>query len=918
MEVETTVSPATQKKHVADLLASLHYESKVGDEYYLVSWPWWVKWKLYVEFDDNEEKPKEPPGPPGRMDNSDLLEADGTLKPALMENIHYYVVPAEIWKLLVEWYGGEPEIKRLMIETGVNKTLIVEIYPLNITFVRKGMQAGNTWTTTVSRAEKIRRFKTTKLGFKFNMAPHQMAMRLVLDGGEYKTLDSTSMQTFEEAGVLDGSELQVAPDALAFEDNVDTMRPLVSAHPPAGQSAGNDNEELDDAEKNGSDTDSDNEYAPARGPKSRKTAHESSSSMFGSMKTMTRMRAAAEEEEVLNFSGEVGPSNGTTGLQNLGNTCFMNSALQCLSASEPLTRYFLEGKFQKDVNSDNPLGTGGQMAKAYAKLLLKMWRGNSSSVSPSEFKWVVGRFAPQFSGYNQHDSQELLAFLLDGLHEDLNRVTKKPYVESKSSDGRPDQEVATEAWEGHLKRNQSVIVDHFQGQLKSTLICPECNNISITFDPFMYLSLPLPVLTTRIIRISVVSLKDQVRVFNVKVEKKAKIGELKEKVGQIAGIVADRLLLADIYHGRIFQLLNDEASVTSIRENDVTFAYELMQEEDPGIKKVQHLQMVQRVHEKRSTFDSFDTFGFPVLLSVPLETEATAGQEFTNEKLYELVFETVKPYLTEQGKATAEKEPIFTLSLSSSTQSSGNLIKPDTSPVNLNGDNMLCVNWKTSDHYDTKRKFDEKGDKEQHQKDISLKDCLELFCQTEQLGKTDEWFCPKCKKFQQASKKFDLWTLPEILVIHLKRFQYTKYWRDKIDSYVDYPIHDLDLETYVLSDEYKKLHSTGYDLFAVSIHGGGLGGGHYTAYGKQFVSGKWYSFNDSSVHPVNEEQVKTGGAYLLFYKRRRSEKHGDLDAEMTPVEDLPIKSEDNNNNNNNNAGTPTPMNISADHLPSNL
>jgi hypothetical protein len=61
-------------------------------------------------------------------------------------------------------------------------------------------------------------------------------------------------------------------------------------------------------------------------------------------------------------------------------------------------------------------------------------------------------------------------------------------------------------------------------------------------------------------------------VFNVKVEKKAKIGELKEKVGQIAGIVADRLLLADVYHGRIFQLLNDEASVTSIRENDVTFA----------------------------------------------------------------------------------------------------------------------------------------------------------------------------------------------------------------------------------------------------------------------------------------------------------------------------------------------------------
>lgn len=93
-----------------------------------------------------------------------------------------------------------------MIETGVSKTLVVEIYPLNITvstshanpqkfsakqnivfnsfllnlflqFVRKGMHSNNTWTTTVSRAEKIRRFKTTKLGFRFNMAPHQMAMR---------------------------------------------------------------------------------------------------------------------------------------------------------------------------------------------------------------------------------------------------------------------------------------------------------------------------------------------------------------------------------------------------------------------------------------------------------------------------------------------------------------------------------------------------------------------------------------------------------------------------------------------------------------------------------------------------------------------------------------------------------------------
>lgn len=87
-------------------------------------------------------------------------------------------------------------------------------------------------------------------------------------------------------------------------------------------------------------------------------------------------------------------------------------------------------------------------------------------------------------GYQQHDSQELLAFLLDGLHEDLNRIKKKPYIEEKESDGRPDEVVAREAWNDYKKRNDSIIVDHFHGQLKSTLICPKCRKVSVKFDPF--------------------------------------------------------------------------------------------------------------------------------------------------------------------------------------------------------------------------------------------------------------------------------------------------------------------------------------------------------------------------------------------------------------------------------------------------
>ena len=68
------------------------------------------------------------------------------------------------------------------------------------------------------------------------------------------------------------------------------------------------------------------------------------------------------------------------------------------------------------------------------------------------------------------------------------------------------QEVAKEAWDNYLKRNDSIIVDIFHGLLKSTLVCPECNKVSVTFDPFCYLSLPLPMKKERLIDVCFVPL----------------------------------------------------------------------------------------------------------------------------------------------------------------------------------------------------------------------------------------------------------------------------------------------------------------------------------------------------------------------------------------------------------------------------
>lgn len=79
-------------------------------------------------------------------------------------------------------------------------------------------------------------------------------------------------------------------------------------------------------------------------------------------------------------------------------------------------------------------------------MLQNLWFGTESSFSPTKLKKAIGKFQPMFSGYNQHDSSELINYLLDGLHEDLNRVKEKPYVETKDYDGRPDKIIAREAW----------------------------------------------------------------------------------------------------------------------------------------------------------------------------------------------------------------------------------------------------------------------------------------------------------------------------------------------------------------------------------------------------------------------------------------------------------------------------------------
>lgn len=122
-----------------------------------------------------------------------------------------------------------------------------------------------------------------------------------------------------------------------------------------------------------------------------------------------------------------------------------------------------------------------------------------------------------------------------------------------------------------------------------------------------------------------------------------------------------------------------------------------------------------------------------------------------------------------------------------------------------------------------------------------LDECLDEFSKEEILSEANSWYCPRCKEHRRAKKKFELWTAPDILVIHLKRFTAGRRHGNKIEDRVNFPVTGLDMSSRVEAPEEGK--GLIYDLFAVDDHHGGLGGGHYTAGAKNFIDNQWYDYN---------------------------------------------------------------------------
>ncbi|XP_074459301.1 ubiquitin carboxyl-terminal hydrolase 4 isoform X3 [Larus michahellis] len=863
---ETTV----QRAELGPLLATA---LRPGESWYLVDSRWFKQWKKYVGLDSWDMFGAGDPSLfPGPIDNSGLFGDPETqsLKEHLIDELDYVLVPTEAWSKLVTWYGcmdGQQPIVRKVVEYGLFvKHYKVEVYLLELKLCESS-DPDNVISCHFSKADTVATIEK-EMRKLFNIPAEK----------ETRLWNRYTSNTYEQLSKLDST----VQDAGLYQGQV----VLIEVKNEDGTWPG--------------------QHFLAKG------------SGFVCNSYNCRDNASLSQP-------------GLCGLSNLGNTCFMNSALQCLSNTPPLTDYFLEDKYEAEINQNNPLGMRGEIAEAYAELIKQIWSGRQSHVAPRMFKTQVGRFAPQFSGYQQQDSQELLAFLLDGLHEDLNRVKKKPYLELKDANGRPDSEVAKEAWENHRLRNDSIIVDIFHGLFKSTLVCPKCSKVSVTFDPFCYLTLPLPLRRDRLMEVTLVYADPQHRPvqYRVVVPMMGAISDLCESLSKLSGVPAENMVVTDVYNHRFHKIFQMDEGLNHIMPKDDIFVYEVCKPSEDGSEYVT-LSVYFREKTMRQSSNTSGTilFGQPLLISVP-------KHKLTVDHLYSVVLEQISRYVKlplveeystpckgtcngsngvvegdieemehqdggQEGKEKlAEVDPChsegcmqiepardlqpckkqhFTFSLVNSSGTSEINTIVEGKILKLNAFSALAIDWDS----DTRRLlFDEQEAQafEKHESMlqpqkkkaiVALRDCIELFTTMETLGEHDPWYCPNCKKHQQATKKFDLWSLPRILVVHLKRFSYSRYWRDKLDTVVEFPIRGLNMSEFVCDP---RAGSYVYDLIAVSNHYGAMGVGHYTAYAKNKVNDKWYYFDDSSVSVASEDQIVTKAAYVLFYQRRNGEEH---------------------------------------------
>eukprot|EP00536_Pseudo-nitzschia_multiseries_P010123 jgi/Psemu1/319795/estExt_fgenesh1_pm.C_2990002 len=614
----------------------------------------------------------------------------------------------------------------------------------------------------------------------------------------------------------------------------------------------------------------------------------------------------------------------------MGNTCYLNSSIQCLSHTPIFRDYFTSKCYLNDINRTNPLGYEGQLAQVSAVLISSIWKRfnqqptvhqqkrvtapgsylpvNAPALTPKTFKEALGKFNEHFAGNEQHDAQELLAFLLGGLSEDLNRIQNKPYIEAPDSDGRPDSELADIWWSNHLKREMSIVVAMFTGQYKSLLKCKSCKYESARFEPFSFLQVPLPE-------------DDTIPVSLIFYSNEPSIG-----ITQYSVRVHNNGTLYDVLISLAEVIYADEQAKEDDQESDEEKSAEADDTSEDVTDNCAFLALAQRRSELLSKELihplTHRVFGTPLLLRVADLDSVTGSQiyDIVAKHLKQLVPHGALKFLTgtdspsmynetitsdlgtedlttkEEIRQTLEKATSDTEEVSAGTVPRYGfrlrLVSREGRRCSICPWYECCIGCLVPD--DGKATVVGQGVV------VTLEDCLDAFAKEE---KIPEAYCSKCKDFQVQTKRMSLWRLPPVVIIQLKRFQFTQHMRRKLRDFVQFPVEGLDLSRIMATDgtirpsdiqnrvsreesekngsddaheEDSSSHMNGdngrgeklYDLYGVVHHQGALSGGHYVASLKSDIDGQWRLFNDAQVYEIHDRDVVDSSAYILFYIRR--------------------------------------------------
>ena len=350
---------------------------------------------------------------------------------------------------------------------------------------------------------------------------------------------------------------------------------------------------------------------------------------------------------------------GVIGIRNHGNTCFINSILQCLSYTDILAEYFVLDQYKSDLKrrrrltfTKTPTTRGkGEITEQLAMVLKSLWSLQYDPEISDKFKALVDKYGSQYKGGNQHDAQEFLLWLLDKVHEELNTATSKKYKRLKNFPGKPDDVLAAESLANYMRCNNSFVVDIFQAQFRSSLTCPTCERQSNTFDPFLCVSLPIPQIQVRPVVITVVYLDQsprQVRI-GLTLPVDSDVKDLRESLAKDTGIETAQILITEINEKCFHKTYNDGQSMSLVSTDAPLYCLETPKfndaSEDDGAFVVLNWINVYKegLIEER--------FGSPYTMQISRETRYS--------DLQKLLMKEMSPILHDDILISAQRVPLF-------------------------------------------------------------------------------------------------------------------------------------------------------------------------------------------------------------------------------------------------------------------